>query len=268
MHFGGRDRGPLWVIGALPIHGWCPRPISGCGIIRLGSARLSSARLVSSRLSSTQLDYSRRRGMAWRGRARLGLAHPGVVPLHPPLRFSPGPYRPLYVARYLERVQRVLRVPKLLAPQRDDGGPDRGVRSRASRNHPALRRKLSHGDRADGRCRPSAPAERRRQRDGRRRLDPAHSDHRQHSRRLHDDRREGGRDVARDVTGWLRPIRSTSFSTNKGHSYTITDAILTAIEESGLLIADLSTGNTHEHRRSSLAPPFGGSTTRAHVRAV
>ena len=39
----------------------------------------------------------------------------------------------------------------------------------------------------------------------------------------------------------VRPLRIDKHNT--GHSYTITDAILTAIEESGLLIADLSQGN-------------------------
>lgn len=39
----------------------------------------------------------------------------------------------------------------------------------------------------------------------------------------------------------IEPLRIDKV--NKGHSYTITDAILTAIEDSGLLIADLSQGN-------------------------
>jgi hypothetical protein len=39
----------------------------------------------------------------------------------------------------------------------------------------------------------------------------------------------------------IEPLRIDKL--NKGHSYTITDAILTAIEESGLLIADLTHAN-------------------------
>ena len=39
----------------------------------------------------------------------------------------------------------------------------------------------------------------------------------------------------------IEPLRIDKL--NKGHSYTITDEILTAIEDSGLLIADLTHGN-------------------------
>lgn len=40
---------------------------------------------------------------------------------------------------------------------------------------------------------------------------------------------------------------------NKGHSYTITDAILTAIEESGLLIADLTHANPNVYHEVGYA---------------